>query len=107
MGPPTLKRLRNPAETRVVMTTSTPVLQTWATRPLGKAARVALAVLGMILATLVLMTAAIIETGAWARVILGAALAAGSVMAARFPSAPRLMILGAIVLMIPLAHATL
>ena len=89
------------------MTASTPVLQTWATRPLGKVARIALAVLGMIMATLVLMTAAVIESGAWVQVILGAALAAASVLAARVPSAARLMTLGAIVLIIPLALETL
>lgn len=85
------------------MTTATPTLQDWATRPFGKATRAAMGAGGMALATLVLMTAAVVETGSWALVLLGVALAAAAVRAARVPSTARLAVLTATVLAIPLS----
>lgn len=84
-----------------MMTTVNPPLQAWATKPLGKAARVAIAVGGMALAVLVLMTASVVETGAWALVLLGVALVAAAVRAARVPSGSRMAALMLIVIAIP------
>lgn len=85
------------------MTTSTPVLQLWATRPLGKAARIAMAAIGMLMATLVLTTAAVVDNGSWALVLLGVGLAAASVRAARLPTVSRLVALAAVAVAIPLS----
>lgn len=86
-----------------VMTTTTQPLQAWATKPLGKAARVAMAGIGMAMATMVLMTAAVVESGSWALVLLGVALAATSVRAAWAPTVSRLTALIATVIAIPLS----
>lgn len=72
------------------MTTSDLVLEEWATKPLGKAARIAIAVGGMITATLVLLMATMIVDGSWLLVLGGVALAATSVRAARYPTVTRL-----------------
>lgn len=85
------------------MTTTTQPLQAWATKPLGKAARVAMAGVGMAMATLVLMTSAVVESGSWALVLLGVALAATSVRAAWIPTVSRLSALMATVVAIPLS----
>lgn len=86
-----------------VMTTTSPVLQAWATRPLGKAARIAIAAMGMSMAVLVLTTSAIVESGSWALVLLGVGLAATSVRAAWIPSVSRLAALTATVIAILLS----
>ena len=83
------------------MTTTTPVLQPWATEPMGKAARIAIAVGGLILATLVLMTATIVAQGSWALIGLGVVIAPSAIRAARVPSTTRLCVLGVAVLAIP------
>lgn len=85
------------------MTTSTPVLQAWATRPLGKATRIAVAAIGMAMGTLVMMTAAVVETGSWALVLLGVSLAATSVRAAHVPNLSRVGALAAVAIAIPLS----
>jgi hypothetical protein len=85
------------------MTTTAQPLQAWATKPLGKAARIALAGIGMAMATLTLMTAAVAESASWALVLLGVGLAATSVRAAWVPSVPRLIALMATVIAIPLS----
>jgi len=79
------------------------MFDTWATQPLGKVVRTAVATSGMVMATLVLMNAAVIDSGSWALVVLGVALAATSIRAARVPSASRLAILTAVVLAIPIS----
>ncbi len=83
------------------MTTSNPVLQPWATQPLGKAARIAIAAGGLVLATLVLMTAAIVGSGSWALIALGVLIAPAAIRAARVPSTARLGVLAAAVLAVP------
>ena len=55
------------------------------------------------MATLVLMTAAAVDSGSWAQVLLGVALATTSVRAAILPATPRLVALTAIVVAIPLS----
>lgn len=73
----------------------------WADKPLGKAARLTMAIAGMLLATSVMMTAAVVDQGSWALVLLGVALGAASVRAAHWPTISRLAALGAVVLAIP------
>lgn len=84
------------------MTTSQLVLDDWATEPLGKAARIAIAVGGMITATLVLLMATMVSNGAWLLLLLGVALAATSVRAARYPTLVRLAVVAANLIAIPL-----
>lgn len=70
---------------------------------MGKVARLAIAAVGMSAATLVLMTSAVVESGSWALVLLGVALAATSVRAAWIPSVSRLAALTATTIAIPLS----
>ena len=84
------------------MTTSNIVLEEWATNPLGKAARIAIAAGGMITATLILMMATMLTSGAWLFVLAGVGLAATSVRAARVPSILRLGVVTANLVAIPL-----
>lgn len=102
IGPATLKPCRSHAEISG-MTASTIVLQGWATRPLGKAVRIAIAATGMALAILVMLAAAIVENGSWALVVLATALAATSVRAAQRPTTNRLMVSLAVLAAIPLS----
>ncbi len=91
MGLATLKRSTRPADTRA-MTTVNPAIRAWATRPTGKATRIAIAGLGLATATLILMTASIVSSGEWALVLLGVGIAATATRAAVAPSATRLII---------------
>jgi len=84
------------------MTTTDIVLDEWATQPLGKAARVAIAAGGMITATLVLLMATMLRDGAWLFVLIGVALAATSIRAARAPTLTRMAIVSANLIAIPL-----
>jgi hypothetical protein len=68
---------------------------------MGKAARIAIASGGLILATLVLMTATIVAQGSWALIGIGVIIAPSAIRAARVPSAARLGVLAAAVLAIP------
>jgi len=89
------------------MTTSDLVLESWATKPLGKAARISIAVGGMLTATLVLLMATMLSQGAWVFVLVGVALAATSVRAARYPTLVRLTAVAANLVAIPLIAQTL
>jgi hypothetical protein len=83
------------------MTASTvTTIDQWATQPFGKAARIALAVLGLFSATVVLLVATIYTEAAWILVLLGATLAATSIRAASKPSLMRLLSLGAVMVSI-------
>lgn len=62
-----------------------------------------MAVAGMALATIVLTYAAVAETGSWALILLGVALAALAVRAAHHPTLFRLGVLAATVVAIPLS----
>ncbi len=84
------------------MTTSELVLEDWATKPVGKAARIAIAAGGMIVATLVLLMASMLSEGTWLFLLIGVALAATSVRAARYPSLARLTAVAANLIAIPL-----
>lgn len=83
--------------------TSISSIQGWATHPIGKAARVAVAIGGAVLATLVMTTAATARSGSWALVLLGVGVAAVSARAARVPSASRLVLLTIAVVAAPVA----
>lgn len=84
------------------MTTSDLVLDGWAVKPIGKAARIAVAAGGMIVATLVLLIASMLREGSWLFLLIGVALAATSVRAARYPSLARLTAVAANLIAIPL-----
>lgn len=79
----------------------------WAAHPFGKAARIAIAVLGLSSAMLLLLVATIYPEAAWALVLLGATLAAVSVRAATKPSLIRLLSLGAVMVAIVYLGQTL
>ena len=85
------------------MTASTEQLQDWATSSIGRIARGAIAVTGLAFAVLVLMNAALVDSGSWALVILGVALAAASVRVALSPNLSRIIALGATTVAIPLS----
>lgn len=70
---------------------------------MGRIARGAVAVLGSTFAVLVLMTAGLVESGSWALVVLGVALAASSVRAAQQLTMARIIALGVSILAVPLA----
>lgn len=84
------------------MTVSDIALDDWAIKPLGKAARIAVATGGMITATLVLLMATMLQEGAWLFVLIGVALAATSVRAAKIPTLIRLGAVAANLIAIPL-----
>ncbi|HSJ85275.1 MAG TPA: hypothetical protein VLA91_15855 [Acidimicrobiia bacterium] len=90
------------AETIGIMTVSTiTALDEWAAHPIGKVARIAIAVLGSASAILVLMVATMNSHAAWTLVLLGVALAATSIRAAARPSVIRLTTLVAVMVAIP------
>lgn len=89
------------------MTTVNPVIRAWAARPVGKATRIAIAVLGMATATLALMTSAVVTSGSWALVILGVGLAIVSVRAALAPSIARLTLLAIAMILGPVVIGSL
>lgn len=63
--------------------------------------RVGIAVAGMAFAILILMYSAIVDSGSWALVLVGVALAATAVRVAMQPTLSRIGILGATVLAVP------
>ena len=62
---------------------------------------------GMITATLVLLMATMLTQGAWGFVLVGVALAATSVRAARYPTLVRLAVVAANLIAIPLIARSL
>lgn len=89
------------------MTTVDLAISAWATRPAGKAIRIALAALGMGTATLLLMTAALVASGSWALVILGVGLSVLSVRAALAPNISRLGLLALAIIAGPVVISSL
>lgn len=100
--------LKNPVPNAEIlgMTTASPTVNAWASHPLGKVARGAIAVGGLMTATLVLMTASVVGNGSWAMVLIGVGLAALSVRAARVPSPLRLSLVALTLIAIPLIFQT-
>jgi hypothetical protein len=89
------------------MTASDLVLEDWATKPAGKAARIAIATGGLITATLVILMSTIMDDGAWLFTLLGVALAATSVRAARYPTIIRMAVVAANLIAVPLVAQAL
>jgi len=94
-----LHRLRRPGALKVSshfvdisgdMTTNTAFREDWTSHPVGKTLRWMIAAAGVIFATLVVMLALMGGNPAWFVVLLGCALGAVSVRAAREPSMVRL-----------------
>ena len=85
------------------MTTSElTALEGWATHPLGKAARIAIAVTGLATSALVLLLATLGSNAVWFMVLLGVALAATSIRAAMQPTFIRLTTLMAVMVAVPI-----
>ncbi|MGH8914606.1 MAG: hypothetical protein ACRDZM_08850 [Acidimicrobiia bacterium] len=90
------------------MTVSTiTTLDEWAVHPIGRVARAAIAALGLMSATLVLLVATMNSHAAWTLVLLGVTLAAASIRAATRPSVVRLATLAAVMIAIPYVGQTL
>jgi len=89
------------------MTTANPAIVAWAEHPVGRIARIAIAVGGLVTSTLVLMTASVVASGSWALVVLGVGLAALAVRAARVPTTARLLLTAAALVGILLAYQAL
>lgn len=83
------------------MTTVNPAIRAWAARPAGRATRIAIAVVGMVSATLVLTTASVAVSGSWALVLLGVTQSAVSVRAALVPTVARLAVAATIMATVP------
>ena len=81
------------------MTTRQPANSEWGA---SKAARVAVAAVGLTTATLVLLSASIVENGVWLLIGAGVALAATSVGAAEYPTPARLSSMVASLAAIPI-----
>jgi hypothetical protein len=85
------------------MTASTAEFFTdWTAHPIGKVTRALIAVVGVIVATLVMLLATLGAQNAWILVLIGVALAATSVRAAMKPSAIRLTTLAAVLMAVPI-----
>lgn len=84
------------------MTTADFTFDNWPTTTFGKAARAAVAVLGVITAVLTLMLAPMVAGASWVMVLGGVSLAATSVRAAQEPTVVRLSVVAANLLLIPL-----
>jgi hypothetical protein len=89
------------------MTTANPAIVAWADHPIGRVARIAIAVGGLVTATLVLTTASVVASGSWALVLLGVGLAALAVRAARVPTTARLSLAAAALIGILLTYQAL
>ncbi len=84
------------------MTTATITsIDQWASHPMGKAARVAIAVLGLMSSILVLLVATMSGQASWTLILLGITLCGVSIRAALRPSLIRLTMLAAVMVAIP------
>jgi hypothetical protein len=85
------------------MTASTAEFFTdWAAHPIGKVTRALIAVVGVIVATLVLLLATLGAQNAWIPILIGVALAATSIRAAMEPNAIRLTTLAVVLMTVPI-----
>jgi hypothetical protein len=86
------------------MTASTAEFFTdWAVHPIGKVTRALIAVVGVIVATLVLLLASLGAENVWILILVGVALAATSIRAAMKPNAIRLATLAMVLVAVPVA----
>lgn len=74
----------------------------WAAHPIGKVTRALIAVVGIMLATLVLLLASLGVQNVWILVLIGVALAATSIRAAMEPTALRLTTLAVVLVAVPI-----
>jgi hypothetical protein len=85
------------------MTASTAEFFTdWTAHPIGKVTRALIAVVGVIVATLVMLLATLGAQNVWILILVGVALAATSIRAAMEPTAIRLTMLAVILMVIPI-----
>lgn len=85
------------------MTASTAEFFTdWAAHPIGKVTRALIAVVGVILATLVMLLATLGAQNVWILILIGVALAATSIRAAMEPNAIRLTTLAVVLVAVPI-----
>ncbi len=85
------------------MTASTAEFLTdWTAHPIGKVTRALIAVVGVIVATLVMLLATLGAQNPWILTLVGVALAATSIRAAMEPSAIRLTTLGVVLMAVPI-----
>jgi hypothetical protein len=90
------------------MTASTAEFFTdWTAHPVGKVTRALIAVVGVIVATLVMLLATLGAQNAWILILVGVALAATSIRAAMVPTAIRLTTLGVTLMAIPIVSQVL
>jgi len=86
------------------MTASTAEFFTdWTVHPIGKVTRALIAVVGVIVATLVLLLASLGAANVWILIMVGLALAGTSIRAAMKPSAIRLASLAVVLVVVPYA----
>ena len=84
------------------MTASTAEFFTdWTAHPIGKVTRALIAVVGVIVATLVMLLATFGAQNAWILILVGVALAATSIRAAMEPNAIRLTTLAVVLMAVP------
>lgn len=85
------------------MTASTAEFFTdWTAHPIGKVTRALIAVVGVIVATLVMLLATLGAQNAWILILVGVALAATSIRAAMEPNAMRLTTLAVVLMAVPI-----
>ncbi|HEY6628271.1 MAG TPA: hypothetical protein VI193_04770 [Acidimicrobiia bacterium] len=90
------------------MTASTAEFFTdWTAHPVGKVTRALIAVVGVIVATLVMLLATLGAQNAWILILVGVALAATSIRAAMEPTAIRLTTLAVTLMAIPIVSQVL
>jgi hypothetical protein len=90
------------------MTASTAEFFTnWTAHPVGKVTRALIAVVGVIVATLVMLLATLGAQNAWILILVGVALAATSIRAAMEPTAIRLTTLAVTLIAIPIISQVL
>lgn len=82
---------------------TSPTIHILAYHPIGRAVRAAIAIVGMIAATILLTIAPLSGNGSWALVVVGLGLTAASVRTAVHPTSQNVAVLVAAVLAVPLA----
>jgi hypothetical protein len=83
------------------MATSNPAIEGWATQSIGKAVRIATAVLGMVAATAILALSPLVANGSWIMIVTGLALVITSVRVAVKPTLSRIGMLAVPTAVIP------
>lgn len=98
-----LKQSAHIAENRPMTASTAEFFADWTVHPIGKVTRALIAVVGVIVATLVLLLASLGAQNVWILILVGIALAGTSVRAAMNPSAIRLATLAVVLVAVPIA----